>query len=189
MRPILALFLLSAAALAQSNFATISGRIEDPSHQPLDRAQVTITAKDTGAVRTLNSNSDGLFEAVNLMPGDYSVEVGASGFVTLTRSVTLEVNQRMGVDFAMELGQRKESVAVTAAAETLKTQDASLGEVVEPRSIRDLPLNGRMLLDLALTVPGAQQGHGAQLGTMNPLYWRPGQASSITVGGRHSAPC
>jgi hypothetical protein len=55
----------------------------------------------------------------------------------------------------MELGQRRESVAVSATAETLKTQDASLGEVVEPRSIQELPLNGRMLLDLALTVPGA----------------------------------
>jgi hypothetical protein len=183
MRFILALFLLSLAALAQSNFATISGRIEDPSHQPLDRAQVTITAKDTGAVRTLTSNSDGLFEAVNLMPGGYSVEAGAPGFLTLSRNVTLEVNQRMGVDFTMELGQRRESVAVTATTETLKTQDASLGEVVEPRSIQDLPLNGRMLLDLALTVPGAHQGHGAQTGTMNPLYWRPGQASAITIGG------
>ena len=40
-----------------------------------------------------------------------------------------------------------------------------------------------MLLDLVLTVPGAHQGHGAQTGTMNPLYWRPGQASAITIGG------
>ncbi|HMD71917.1 MAG TPA: carboxypeptidase regulatory-like domain-containing protein [Bryobacteraceae bacterium] len=177
------MLVLSTAALAQSNFATISGRIDDPSHRPLDRAFVKITAKDTSSVRSLISNGDGLFEAVNLTPGDYSVEVSAPGFLTLSRSVTLEVNQRMGIDFAMELGQRQESVAVTAAAETLKTQDTSLGEVVEPRSVRDLPLNGRMLLDLALTVPGAHQGHGAQTGTMNPLYWRPGQASAITIGG------
>jgi hypothetical protein len=177
------LFFLSFAALAQTNFATISGRIEDPSHRPLDSARVKITAKDTGAARSLISNSEGLFEAVNLMPGEYGVEVSAPGFRTLSRSVTLEVNQRMGMDFPMELGERKETVAVTAVVETLKTQDASLGEVVEPKSIRDLPLNGRMLLDLALTVPGAHAGHGAQTGTMNPLYWRPGQASAITIGG------
>jgi hypothetical protein len=184
MRSVLILFFLSTTtALAQSHFATISGRIDDPSHRPLDHARVTITAKDTGAARTLDSNSEGLFEAVNLMPGDYSLEISAPGFVVLSRSVTLEVNQRLGIDFTMELGQRRESIAVTAAAETLKTQDASLGEVVEPRSIQELPLNGRMLLDLALTVPGAHQGHGAQTGTMNPLYWRPGQASAITVGG------
>ena len=70
MRWVLALCFLSVAALAQSNFATISGRIDDPSHRPLDHARVTITAKDTGAVRALVSNSDGLFEAVNLIPGD-----------------------------------------------------------------------------------------------------------------------
>ncbi len=184
MRSLTALCLLSAAVLAQSNFATISGRIEDPANRPLDHARVTITAKDTGAVRALISNSDGLFDAVSLIPGAYSVEVSAPGFLTLSRNVTVEVNQRMGLDFVMELGQRRETIAVAASAEILKTQDSSLGEVVERRSIQDLPLNGRMLLDLAITVPGAHQGHGAQTGTINPLYWRPGQAShAITIGG------
>jgi hypothetical protein len=65
----------------------------------------------------------------------------------------------------------------------LRTEDAAVGDVVESTSVRDLPLNGRRLLDLALTVPGSHQGHGAQAGNMNPLYWRPGPASSLTVGG------
>src|SRR5258708_39158196 len=103
MRWVLALFFLSVAALAQSNFATISGRVDDPSHRPLDHARVIITAKDTGAVRALISNSDGLFEAVNLMPGDYSIEISAPGFLTLSRSVNLEVNHRVGSDFAIEM--------------------------------------------------------------------------------------
>ena len=175
--------LASGFAFAQSNFASLSGRIEDSSHAPVEGARVLLTAKDTGAARSALSNGDGLFEAVNLPPGAYSLEVTATGFAVLSLEVTLEVNQHMGLDLKMELSTRRETVAVTAAAETLKTQDASLGEVVEPRSIADLPLNGRMLLDLALTVPGAHQGHGAQLGTMNPLYWRPGQPSSLTIGG------
>jgi hypothetical protein len=40
-----------------------------------------------------------------------------------------------------------------------------------------------MLADLMLTVPGAHVSHGAQAGDMNPLYWRPGQRSAISVGG------
>jgi carboxypeptidase family protein len=120
MRSVLALLLLSAAAVAQSNFGTMSGRIEDPTHRSLDHARVTITARDTGTVRTLNSNSEGLFEAVNLLPGEYSIEVSAAGFLTLSRNVTLEVNQRMGIDFAMDLGQRRESVAATASAENAR---------------------------------------------------------------------
>ena len=49
-------------------------------------------------------------------------------------------------------------------ARLLKTTEASVGEVVESRSIRELPLNGRMLIDLVLTVPGAHLGHGGRVG-------------------------
>ena len=65
----------------------------------------------------------------------------------------------------------------------LHTTDASVGEVIEPKSIRELPLNGRMLIDLVLTVPGAHEGFGAQTGSTNPLYWRPGQRSAVVIGG------
>jgi len=40
-----------------------------------------------------------------------------------------------------------------------------------------------MLIDLMLTVPGAHVSHGAQTGDMNPLYWRPGQRSAVSIGG------
>ena len=73
-------------------------------------------------------------------------------------------------------------MTAVAAAELLKTADASVGEVVDQRAVAQLPLNGRMLVDLMLTVPGAHLSHGAQTGDMNPLYWRPGQRSAISVG-------
>jgi hypothetical protein len=40
-----------------------------------------------------------------------------------------------------------------------------------------------MLIDLVLTVPGAHMSHGAATGDMNPLYWRPGQRSAVSIGG------
>lgn len=57
------------------------------------------------------------------------------------------------------------------------------GEVIEPVAIRESPLNGRMQIDLVLTLPGAHLSHGAQAGDMNPLYWRPGQRSAMSIGG------
>ena len=176
-------FLFAVSAFAQSNFATISGLVEDGSHKPIDGASITLHAKDTDATRTLSSNNQGLFEVVNLPPGEYSVDAEAPGFAKTTKQITLEVAQNMGLDLVLSVGAQHTAMSVSGAPETLKTQDASLGEVVEPKSIEDLPLNGRMLLDLALTVPGSHAGHGAQTGTMNPLYWRPGQASAITIGG------
>lgn len=175
--------ILCSCLPGQSNFASISGRVEDASHAPVAGAHVTVRAEDTGAARSLNSNAEGLFKVSNLAAGAYRVDVDASGFALTSRAVRLEVGQSMGLDLVLSVGPQHETVAVAAVAETLKTQDASLGEVVEPKSIQDLPLNGRMLLDLVLTVPGSHVGHGAQTGTSNPLYWRPGQASSITIGG------
>ena len=174
---------LTATLFGQANFATISGNVEDPSHSPVAAAKVMVQAKDTGATRTYATNAEGFFDAVDLAPGTYSVNVEIPGFSALTREITLEVGQKMGLDLMLSVGEQRETLSVTAAAETLKTQDATIGEVVEQRGVHDLPLNGRMLLDLALTVPGAHMGHGAQTGTSNPLYWRPGQASAISIGG------
>jgi hypothetical protein len=179
-----AVIVIACASLcAQSNFATLSGRIQDPSQAPVSGAHISVTARATGAARQAVTNSEGMFELPNLLPGGYSVRVSAPGFAEQSRNVLLEVGQNMALDVALTLGEKRESVEVVESAETLRTQDASLGEVVEPQSIENLPLNGRMLLDLALTVPDAHIGHGAQTGDMSPLYWRPGQRSAITIGG------
>jgi hypothetical protein len=178
-----AIVAVCAALCAQSNFATLSGRIQDPSQAPVSGAHITVTAKATGAVRLAVTNGEGLFELPNLLPGGYSVRVSAPGFAEQTRDVLLEVGQHMALDLALAIGEKRETVEIVESADMLRTQDVSLGEVVEPKSIEELPLNGRMLIDLALTVPDAHIGHGAQTGDMSPLYWRPGQRSAITIGG------
>ena len=168
---------------AQSNYASLSGTVVDPASHAVPGAAVELTSSTTGAVRRVVSNDQGLFEIPGLTPSEYKLTVTAQGFAPLTESVRLEVGQRMAVNAVLQVESRKEVVEVTAQPEVLKTADASLGEVVEPRSIRELPLNGRMLIDLVLTVPGAHLGHGAQTGDMNPLYWRPGQRSAVSIGG------
>jgi hypothetical protein len=177
------LALVCVALSAQTHFATILGRVEDSSHTPVAAAHVSVRTQDTGATRSVLCNTEGMFELASLPPGAWLVEVEAPGFSLFRREVTLEVGQNMGLSIVLQVDAIHETIAVTAAAEILKTQDVSLGEVVEPKSIRDLPLNGRMLIDLVLTVPGAHIGHGAQTGDMNPLYWRPGQRAAITIGG------
>jgi hypothetical protein len=179
----LLLGLFSLSLYAQSNFASIEGRVIDSSERPVSGVRVEVRANATGVVRTTFTNDLGLFEVPSLPPAQYSVEAVAAGFSPAVREVTPEVGQQMMLELTLTVTERQEAIAVVAKAETLKTQDVSLGEVVESRSVRDLPLNGRMLLDLALTVPGSHLGHGAQTGDMSALYWRPGQRSAITIGG------
>jgi Carboxypeptidase regulatory-like domain len=176
-------FFCCLLASAQSNLATINGVITDPGMNTVPNAEVRARSADTGAVRSAATGSMGRFEIPGLTPGEYTIEVEAAGFALAKHSVQLEVGQNMRLDLGLTIGEAKTSVDVSSVVEMLKTQDAALGEVVETKSVEELPLNGRMLLDLALTVPGSHQGHGAQTGSMNPLYWRPGQASSLTIGG------
>lgn len=176
-------FTFSLPCRSQSNFARLSGSITDPQKQPVQDARIQVRSQTTGAQRTTLANADGFFEFAGLAPGEYGLSAQATGFSTLVQTLRLEVGQQMRIDLALNLGERTESIDIIGAAEVLKTSDASQGEVVEARSIKELPLNGRRLLDLALTVPGSHISHGAQAGDMNPLYWRPGQPSALSIGG------
>jgi len=174
---------LALPAAAQSNYGDISGTVRDSQHLPVAGAAVQLTASSTLAVRRVATNNDGHFEAPALLPDEYEIKTEASGFAPTVEKVRLEVGQRMDIEIKLSLSSLKVDVTVSAVGETLHTTDASVGEVVEPKSIRELPLNGRMLIDLVLTVPGAHVGFGAQTGATNPLYWRPGQRSAVVIGG------
>jgi hypothetical protein len=179
------LFLLGLAlpGFGQSNYAVLTGNVTDSQHLPVAGAAVELTAASTGAIRRVVTNQQGRFEAPALLPDDYQLKVEASGLATAKQSLRLEVGQKLAVDITLRVGSVTQGVRVTAGSEVLQTTDASVGEVVEPTSIRELPLNGRMLIDLVFTVPGAHIGFGAQTGSTNPLYWRPGQRSAVVIGG------
>jgi hypothetical protein len=101
----------------------------------------------------------------------------------MEQDLKLEVGQQAQIDISLKIGTVTMSTEVVASNSLLKTTSANVGEVVESESVHELPLNGRMLVDLVLTVPGAHVGFGAQTGTTNPLYWRPGQRSAVVIGG------
>jgi hypothetical protein len=180
------LFLLATASstLGQSNYATLNGTVFDPQQQAIPGAALQLTSESTHASRHATTNDQGTFQLIGLLPGQYKFSVQAPGFATLNQNVTLEVGQQMTLDVSLKLSSVSSTVEVTTdTINVLRTTDASVGEVVEPTSIRNLPLNGRMLIDLVLTVPGAHESHGAQAGDMSPLYWRPGQRSAVSIGG------
>lgn len=176
--------LITLSAYGQSNYASLSGTVFDPQQKAVAGATAELISQSTHAARQVVSNEQGIFQITGLLPGEYQLTVQAQGFAQSMQNVRLEVGQQMTLDVALKVSAVNTTVEVgTQAASVLHTTDASVGEVVEPTSIHNLPLNGRMLIDLVLTVPGAHMSHGAQAGDMNPLYWRPGQRSAVSIGG------
>src|ERR1043165_3159023 len=176
--------LFALPAYSQSNYASLSGTVFDPQQRVLAGGSVQLVSENTGASRSAVTNELGSFQITGLLPGDYKVSVQASGFATLNQKITLEVGQSMTLDLSLKVASLNTVVDVTAdTINVLRTTDASVGEVGEPTAVQNLPLNGRMLVDLVLLVPGAHESHGAQAGDMSPLYWRPGQRSAVSIGG------
>jgi hypothetical protein len=177
------LALTVAGAAGQSNYALVTGTVKDAQSLPVAKASVQFKALSTGATRVVVTDDKGSFSAAALLPDDYEMTTSAPGFVPVVQALRLEVGQRLAIHIPLKIGPVREGVQVTASSDLLRETDSSVGEVVEPKSIQELPLNGRMLVDLVLTVPGAHVGFGAQSGQTNPLYWRPGQRSAVVIGG------
>jgi len=178
-----AFFIAQVAASAQSNYVRLRTVVYDQHGLVIPSASITLHDTHTGTEQQGTAGPLGTYEFAALLPGEYLVTASSSGFVPSSRTVTLELGQQINVDLTLRVGGAPDSVTTRASAELLNTIDASIGEVVDERAVSDLPLNGRMLVDLMLTVPGAHVSHGAQTGDVNPLYWRPGQRSAISVGG------
>src|ERR1044072_5484722 len=177
------LCLAASTRAAQSNYASLSGTVFDQQRQAVPGVIVRATSATTRPVRQATTNAEGASQLAVLLPGEYELTVEAKGFASLTRTVNVEVGQQLTLDGELKVSDISTTVEVKGEAAVLRTTDASVGEVVEPKSVRSLPLNGRMLIDLALTEPGAHESHGAQAGDMSPLYWRPGQRSAVSIGG------
>ena len=147
-------FLVSAGA-AQSFKATVVGQTADANGAVIPNATVTITSVATNQTQTVATDSGGNFTISQLDPGTYSIKIEAPNFKTLVQTdLVLETNQSARLNLTLEAGSVQEIVTVEAEAPVINTETSSKGEVITPRQVQDLPLNGRNFTDLALLAPG-----------------------------------
>lgn len=140
---------------AQFESATVLGTIYDSSSAAVSGASVTLVNVRSGVSARTTSDASGNYEFVNQRLGAYGVRVEMKGFKTAqTDGFDLSVNARQRVDLKLVIGEVSESVTVSDAVELLESDNSSRGEVINPREIVELPLNGRAYADLTLLVPG-----------------------------------
>lgn len=141
--------------LAQTE-ATISGTIKDPSGAVLPGVNVQVKNLETALTREGTTNENGRYRFVLLPLGNYTITASLPGFATLTRSgIRLGVGQELDVDLEMKVGQVTETVEVTEEAPIVETTRSENTQIINRRSISDLPVNGRDFTDFVLLTPSA----------------------------------
>src|SRR5262245_60069040 len=169
---IICLMLFSVAVEAQQNTAELSGTVTDSTGAVLLDTRVSVRQPLTGLSRDTHTNSAGLFTITQLPLGVYTVTVSQPGFQTEIREgVTLTVGQKARLDFSLRVGPISSETVVTSGMSQVETQSAALSSVMDQGSIRELPLNGRDIVQLALLKPGVapsrrssdSSGNGVQL--------------------------
>ena len=159
---------------AQSTFGTVVGNVIDSSGATMANTEISLTNLGTNEKRRETTNNEGLYQFVNVAPGQYSVEVQKAGFKRTLRSpVTVQTQTTSKIDITLQVGELTQTVEVTAQTPLLQPESSSLGQVVDQRKTNDLPLNGRNPLNLVALVPSVvpQGGSMSNPNGQNPFAW------------------
>ena len=175
-------------AVAQVDTGSITGTITDSSDAVVSGAKVTLTNVGTGFALSTTTGSDGVYKFSPVRIGTYKLDASSQGFKTVSQTdVKVDVGSNIQLNFTLAAGSTTETVEVTAAAPVLQTQDASVGQVIDQRSVNNLPLNGRNFTFLAQLVQGVNSPQpdtrgNASTGAFSANGFRPAQNNYMLDG-------
>lgn len=160
------ILVVSAGAQTVSTGA-ITGTVTDPSGAVMAGVAVAASDKATGIERRTATNESGNYRFSLLPPGTYQLQFSATGFKTaVAPPVTVVVTEVSSVNLAMQLGEQQEKIEVQSDIQLVQTETATLGTVVENRTLNEVPLTTRNYTQILTMSPGvvADVNNAATLG-------------------------
>ena len=174
------LAILVSAASGQGTGGRVLGRIADISGAVVADGKVLLVNEATDVSRGTQTNENGDYNFVQVVPGTYRLEAQQAGFKRyVRRGITVDVNQVVTLNITMELGQMHETIMVTSEAPQVDITSTQLGAVINDRSVNELPLNTRDTYQFLQLQPGVQ----SQLGSSGSLFFGTDDAGSVSVNG------
>jgi hypothetical protein len=162
-------------AQSQAANGNIEGTVRDASGGVLPGVTVTVTNTDTGAQRVVVTNESGIYRAVLLPLGTYTVTAELSGFKKYEqKQLPLSAGQSVVVDIPMAVGGLTEVVSVSGERPVVDTAKIDLGRNLGEREVKNLPLVSRNPYNFALVQPGVT-------GFENPEFGVPRFAANGTL--------
>jgi hypothetical protein len=143
-------------SLTKAQEATIVGTVTDPSGGVIASVTVTIVNEQTGAARALSTNVVGQYVVPGLPVGAYDLRAEASGFKLVeSKGVLLNTNDRVRVDFQMQVGAHSETAVVESTAVAVQADSGEQSSLISGTQMSELSTNGRSIYTYAALTPGA----------------------------------
>jgi len=160
------ILLFALPAAAQRVTGEIVGTVRDATQAVVAGVQVTLTNEETKLSRTVATDATGFYRAPTLEIGRYRAEASHPGFRTAVRAgLELHLNEVLRVDFTLEVGAVAEQVTVREEAPVVSTETGEVSNIVGTQQVVNLPLNGRVFIQLGMINPGVnQRNYGASGG-------------------------
>jgi hypothetical protein len=149
--------------LGQTNRGAISGTVLDQNGAAVPGASVTVTNIGTNQSSKVTTSSGGNFTVSSLEPVAYRIVVEANGFKkAILESVKVDTAQVASANVVLETGAVAETVTVNGDTSLISTETGTTSQTIGERQLRDLPLNNRSVLDLAVTAPNVTGDAGSE---------------------------
>lgn len=154
-RNLLLLSLLTFNVWAQTFRGSIVGTVVDASGAAVPAVTVVALNPATGLTREVVATTSGDFAMPDLPLGFYNVTVTKTGFSTQKiDGVEVAVSRTSNLAIRMSVSQQATTIEVSAAAAAIETTSSTLANVVGPRMVQDLPMNGRDFRQMLKLSPG-----------------------------------
>jgi len=171
--------IFTAVAQETIHRASLSGRVTDPAGAVVEEAQILTRHLDTNVTQTVPTDRDGRFRLTYLKVGSYEIKVRKTGFSDSVRTLTLGVGSAYEIAFALAVGSTETNVTVEAESSLLEAARSQIAGTVTQTGVRNLPLNGRNFLDLALLIPGVSPTNTGSNQLFAETSAVPGQGISV----------
>jgi Carboxypeptidase regulatory-like domain len=186
MRLIKSTLLVLAACVAiigQTNRGGISGTVTDSNGAVVPSAKVTIKNAGTNQTSTVVTSGSGSFSVASLEPVEYEVMAEAPNFKkAVVQRVKVDTATVLTVNIVLEVGNFSEVVNIEAEDALINTESGTTSKTISEVQLRELPLNNRSVLDLAVTVANVSGDAGSEDAEVTSGQPVPGYNLSLNGG-------
>src|SRR5438045_743952 len=152
-----AVFLSALGLMAQIPVGQIFGTVLDPTGASIAGASVTVTNLATGQTFNIKTDVSGNYVVRELPPGEYSLTASSSGFKQLIRTpITVAAFQDSRVDATLQIGATTDKIVVSAGVPQVDTRSSTLGNGVDAKLIKEMPINARNIIETINYTPGVE---------------------------------